>query len=42
LNKFSLSSFELRGFSSFNQILLDLFDVSYVFELFILFDTFLL
>jgi len=28
LNQFSLSSFEIREFSLFNQILLSLFDVS--------------
>jgi len=32
LNEFSPSSFEIRKFSSFNQILLGLFDVSYVFQ----------
>jgi len=32
LNQFSLSSFEIRGFSLFNQILLGLFDVSYAFQ----------
>jgi len=31
LDKFSLSSFEIREFSHFNQILLGLFDVSYEF-----------
>jgi len=32
LDQFSLSSFEICGFSPFNQILLDLFDVSYTFH----------
>ena len=32
LDQFSLSSFEIRGFSSFNQILLGLFDVLYAFQ----------
>jgi len=32
LDKFSLSSFEIRRFSHFNQILLGLFDVSYAVE----------
>jgi len=31
LDQFSPLSFEIRGFSHFNQILLGLFDVSYVF-----------
>jgi len=31
LNQFSFSSFEIREFNNFNQILLGLFDVSYVF-----------
>jgi len=31
LDQFSHSSFEIREFSPFNQILLDLFDVSYAF-----------
>ena len=43
-DQFSHLSFEIRGFSSFNQILLGLFDVSYafqvVFELFILLTHF--
>jgi len=42
LNHFSPLSFEICVFSSFNKNLLGLFDISYVFELFILFDTFLL
>jgi len=32
LNQFSPSSFEIRGFSPFNQILLGLFDISYAFQ----------
>jgi len=32
LNQFSHSSFEIRGFSPFNQNLLGLFDVSYAFQ----------
>jgi len=32
LDQFSLLSFEIRGFSYFNQILLGLFDVSYIFQ----------
>jgi len=32
LNQVSHSSFEIRGFNSFNQILLGLFDVSYAFQ----------
>jgi len=32
LNQFSPSSFKIRRFSSFNQIWLGLFDVSYVFQ----------
>jgi len=32
LDQFSSSSFEIRGFSSFNQILLSLFDISIVFH----------
>jgi len=32
LDQFSHSSFEIRGFSYFNQILLGLFDVSYAFQ----------
>jgi len=32
LDQFSSSSFEIRGFSSSNQILLDLFDISYAFH----------
>jgi len=32
LDQFSLLSFEIRGFSHFNQILLGLFDVSYAFH----------
>jgi len=32
LNQFSHSSFEIRGFSPFNQILLSLFDISSVFH----------
>jgi len=32
LDQFSLSSFKIRVFSHFNQILLGLFDVSYVFH----------
>ena len=32
LNQFSPSSFEIRGFSTFNQILLGLFDVLYTFQ----------
>jgi len=31
-DQFSPSSFEIRGFSPFNQILLGLFDVSYAFQ----------
>jgi len=31
VDQFSPSSLEIREFSHFNQILLDLFDVSYVF-----------
>jgi len=45
-DQFSHSSFEIREFSHFNQILLSLFDVcmhfKIVFELFILFEIFLL
>jgi len=32
LDQFSPSSFEIREFNPFNQILLDLFDVSYAFQ----------
>jgi len=32
LNQFSPSSFEIRGFSPFNQILLNLFDISSAFH----------
>jgi len=32
LNQFSPSSFEIRGFSPFNQILLSLFDISSAFH----------
>jgi len=32
LDQFSHSSFEIHGFSLFNQILLGLFDVSYAFQ----------
>jgi len=32
LNQFSPSYFKIRGFSHFNQILLDLFDVLYIFQ----------
>jgi len=32
LDQFSTSSFEIRGFSPFNQILLVLFNVSYAFQ----------
>ena len=32
LDQFSPSSFEIRGFSHFNQILVSLFDVSYTFQ----------
>jgi len=32
LNQFSHSSFEIRGFSLFNQILLSLFDISSAFH----------
>jgi len=32
LDQFSSLSFKIRGFSSFNQILLGLFDVSYAFQ----------
>jgi len=35
LDQFSNLSFEIREFSSFNQILLVLFDVSYTFQYFI-------
>jgi len=31
-DQFSFLSFKIRGFSFFNQILLDLFDVLYVFQ----------
>jgi len=32
LNQFNFSSFEIYEFNLFNQILLDLFDVSYAFQ----------
>jgi len=32
LDQFSLSTFEIRGFSPFNQILLSLFDISTAFH----------
>jgi len=32
LDQFNSSSLEIRGFSPFHQILLDLFDISYVFQ----------
>jgi len=32
LDQFSFSSFDIRGFSPFIQILLSLFDVSYAFQ----------
>jgi len=32
LDQFSASSFEIRGFSLFNQIFLGLFDVLYAFQ----------
>jgi len=32
LDQFSPSSLEIHGFSPFNQILLELFDISYAFQ----------